>query len=143
MPLTPTIRRALMKACGVLLLWLVPATEGFAAHAPRVIGRTCDPQTTSIRKLIRQARAVGGPVAKKVRTKLRTAKPRTAHIERGTRARAAEDSQAIQNDAPVAHAAGPFALELRVVGIFVDRLERLPLALTVSPQSPRGPPAAA
>src|ERR1043165_9761205 len=108
MPLTPTTRRALTKACGIVLLWLVSVADGFAA--PRVVRQTCDPQSASIRKLIRQARAVGGPVAKKVRTKLRTTRPRNAHLERGIRARPAEDSQAIQNDAPVAHASAPFAL---------------------------------
>lgn len=141
MPFTPTTRRALTKACGILLLWLASVADGFAA--PRVVRQTCDPQTTSIRKLIRQARAVGGPVAKKVRTKFRTTRPRSVHCERGIRPRLAEDGQAIQNDAPLAHAAAPVTLELRLVGLFVDRLERRPFTRTVSPRAPRGPPAAA
>jgi hypothetical protein len=132
-----------MKACGVLLLWLLSVSEGLASHAPRATAKACDPHTTSIRKLIRQARAVGGPVAKRVKKKLRSVQRRTTHVERGRRPSASDDGQAIQNDAPVAHVIARPVPELRSLGLFVDILEQQPFTLFSSPQSPRGPPASA
>ena len=125
-------RRVLKTAGSALLLWLVSASAGFAEGAPPPGSKPCDPQTTSIQKLIRQARAVGGPIAKHVRKKLTRKTVRTTHVERGVRAPAADDGQAIQNDAPAAHAAVPPVHELRALGIFDDPLERLPLTISSS-----------
>jgi hypothetical protein len=132
-----------IKAGGILLLWLLSVTEGLAASPIRPSNRTCDPQTPALRKLVRQARSVGGPVARQFKKKLFRSRARTAHIERGTHRHATEDSQAIQNDAAVTHAAAAPLAGLRVLGIFVDRFEQLPFTHSASPQSPRGPPAAA
>jgi hypothetical protein len=93
-----------VKAASVLLLSILSASES-AAAAPPHPGKPCDPHTTSIRRLIRQARSIGGPVARRVRKSLAGLTPRTTHVERGIRPPAAEDSQAIQNDAPAAHVA--------------------------------------
>jgi len=137
--------RGLMKVSGILLLWLLSVADGFAATPARAARETCDPQqTTSIRRLVRQAQLVGGPVAKRVRRSLFRVRPRTAHVERTVhRPSATDESQAIQNDAPIAHTAVPPVLALRVLGIFADRLERLPFTPSSSPRSPRGPPAIA
>jgi len=134
----PTVH-ALIKVGGVVLLWLLSVSESFAG-APRVTAKVCDPQTVSIRALIRQARSVGGPVVKRVRGKLLRARLRTAHVERGTRPSVSEDSQAIPNDAPAAHVSAAPVLALRLVGLFADRLERLPFTPSFSPRAPRGPP---
>jgi hypothetical protein len=131
-----------VRVGGILLLWLLSVADGFAA--PPRAGKPCDPQaqTTSIRRLIRQAQLVGGPVAKRVRRSLfRVRPPRTAHVERTIHRATTPDEQAIQNDAPIAHAAIPPVLSLEPIGTFTDRLERLPFTPFASPQSPRGPPA--
>src|SRR5215471_7030821 len=99
-----TTRRLLMRVGGVLLLWLLSVSDSLAAHPPGLAGKPCGPETTSIQRLIRQARLVGGPVAKRVGRSLFRVRPRTAHVERGLhRPSSAEDTQAIQNDAPVAY----------------------------------------
>ena len=138
-----TTPRVLVRVGGILLLWLLSVSDGFAA-APRAGVKPCDPQTqtTSIRRLIRQAQLVGGPVAKRVqRTLFRVRLPRNSHLERTIHRGTTPDDQAIQNDAPIAHTALPPVLSLERLGIFTDRLERLPFTPFASPQSPRGPPA--
>lgn len=139
-----------MKVCSVLLLWIFSASEGYAVQAPRAAAKTCDPHTTSIRKLMQQARALGGPVAKRVKKKLssvqtrvKLGKRRALHVERGCRRSACEDGQAIQNDAPIAHASAMPDLALRALGIVAHVLEPQIFSCPSSPQSPRGPPAAA
>jgi hypothetical protein len=141
MNLRSTTPRVLVRVGGILLLWLLSVADGFAA--PPRTGKPCDPQTqtTSIRRLIRQAQLVGGPVAKRVgRSLFRVRPPRTAHVERTIERATTPDEQAIQNDAPIAHAANPPVLSLEPLGIFTDRLERLPFTPFASPHSPRGPP---
>ena|SRR5947209_1707078 len=139
MHLTPAIHRLLAKAASLLLLLLLFASEGAAAtfHAA---GKPCNSRTTSIGRLLRQARSVGGPVARRVRTKFARLRAQTTHVERGIRPPATEDSEAIQNDAPAAHAAASPVPSLQVLGRFVDRIEILPCTASASPQSPRGPP---
>ena len=137
-----TTPRVLVRVGGILLLWLLSVSDGFAA--PLRAGKPCDPQTqtTSIRRLVHQAQLVGGPVARRVRrTLFRVRLPRTAHVERGIHRAPTPDEQAIQNDAPIAHTAVPPVLSLEPIGIFTDRLERLPFTPFAPPQSPRGPPA--
>ena len=134
--------RALTKAAAISLIVLCSVTVGSVAEAEAATARkACDGQTTSIRKLIRQARSLGGPVAKRVRNRLlRVTTPRTVHIERGIRPMAGDASQAIQNDAPVTHAAVSLTLELEPLGLYVDALERQPFTHLSSPRAPRGPP---
>jgi hypothetical protein len=131
--------RFLTRAASVLLLWLMAASESAAAPLHST-ARPCNPQTTSIRKLLRQARSVGGPVARRVRQSLSGRTARSRHVARGVRAPATENGPAIQNDTPAAHASVNPVLALRALGIFVDRIERLPCTISTSPQSPRGPP---
>ena len=141
MHLRTTTLRVLVRVGGILLLWLLSVSDGFAAT--RAAGQPCDPHTqaTSIRRLIRQAQLVGGPVAKRVqRTLFRVRPPRTSHVECTIHRATTPDEQAIQNDAPIAHAAVPPVLSLEPLGIFTDRLERLPFTPFAPPQSPRGPP---
>lgn len=142
--LRSTISRTLFKACGALLLMLLSASVSEAAHAPRQVGaRLCDArgQSTSIRKLIRQMRAVGGPLARKVRLARLTLAPRTIHFQRSSRAKSYDSYDAIQNDAPAAQSAvDPIVEPARLVAYLVD-FEQQPFTLAFSPRSPRGPPA--
>jgi hypothetical protein len=135
-----TTFRFLTTAASVVLLWLIAASESVAAAPLGPAGKPCGPQTLSIGKLIRQARSVGGPVARRVRKTLTARKVRTAHVERGVRAPATEDGPAIQNDAPATHLSVCPVLALQALGLFTDRIERLPCTTSTSPQSPRGPP---
>ena len=137
-----TTPRVLVRVGGILLLWILSVSDGFAATPRRTSGRPCDPQTqtTSIRRFIRQAQLVGGPVAKRVRRSLFRVRPRAAHVERTVHRPTPPDEQAIQNDAPVAHTAVPPVLSLEPLGLFIDRLERLPFTPFASPRAPRGPP---
>ena len=135
--------RFLTTVASVLLLWLIAAAESVAAAPLAAASKPCGPQTLSIGKLIRQARSVGGPVARRVRKTLAGRTARTTHVERGVRAPATEEGPAIQNDAPAAHLSVCPVLALQPLGLFTDRIERLPRTISTSPQSPRGPPVSA
>lgn len=142
-----------MRALGSVLLLLVFASVDSAAHPvrqtnkralrhatfhPRVI--VCDPRVPeppSIQRIVNQAKAVGGPVAKR----LRKSRPDLHHSSVSRNVRAShDDEQAIQNDTLGASEPIDPAIELRPLGFFVDAFEQQPLSAPFSPRSPRGPP---
>jgi hypothetical protein len=95
------------------------------------------PEPRSIQQIVNQTKAVGGPVSKRLR-RTRFEFHRTMTI--GRPVRAAHDDDAIQNDAPAAHAAVDPFFTLRPLGLFVDVLVQQPFTVADSPLSPRGPP---
>jgi hypothetical protein len=133
-----------MKACSVAVLWLLFASNGYAASAPRraVAGRACDAKATTLRKLSRPPKSVGGPVrAPSTRALAGLADPRLV-LKRGTHPDLDDDGQAIQNDAPAARIdiddrSAPTLTEL---GILPSPLHRPVHTRTFTPRSPRGPP---
>jgi hypothetical protein len=96
--------RLLMKVTSVAVLWLLFASIGYAAPAPRraAAGRVCDARATTLRKLSRPPKSVGGPVkAVSSRALAGLADPRPV-LKRGSHLDLDDDGQAIQNDAPAA-----------------------------------------
>ena len=139
-----------MKAGVVALLWLLgSASNAHAAPTPSG-GRdrlVCDEQAQArtLRKLLRQARSYGGPLATKpARSRLGLRIDLTAHLQRAKRAAPGNDAAAIQNDAPAARVDGDdqSAPSLRALGFLVGPCDSRPITLAFSPRSPRGPPAA-
>jgi hypothetical protein len=144
MLLTPPIARMLTKAGVLAVLWLF-AVPQISKAAPRSAGgKFCDAQTTSIKKLIRQARAVGGPVAQRLRhpSGIRFTRP-TGWLQRVAHDDVRDEDQAIQNDAPAAPLAADLAIDLRPVGRFIETQASPLFTHAPSPRSPRGPPNAA
>jgi hypothetical protein len=133
-----------LKACTVLLLWVVSVSPSSAAHAPlKRASKVCDPhtQTISVRKLFRQLKAIGGPLARHTRHSRLQVTGRSAHLQIGSRRASLNDDDAIQNDAPAAQADSNPLVEPERLVTFVDGFEQTPLSLAYSPRSPRGPPA--
>jgi len=136
--------RVTTRATAVLLLSLMSATASTAAAAPPAShAKPCDEHTGSIRKLVRNARLIRGPVAKRLRFRLALfdLKHRSNLLSRATLPPPRDDDQAIQNDLPATQiAADPF-IELRRLGLFVEVVDPHPFTRSSSPRSPRGPPA--
>jgi hypothetical protein len=134
----------LTKAGVLAVLWLlaVPPISNAAPRSAR--GKFCDSQTTSIRKLIRQARAVGGPLAKRLRHSngIRVSRP-APWLQRISHDGVRDEDQAIQNDAPAAPLAADLEIDLRPLGQFLEPQASRLFTRALSPRSPRGPPNAA
>jgi len=143
MVVTSQIHRTLRTVSAVAVLWLLSVSISAAMPAPRAsASKFCDAQTTSIRKLIRQARAVGGPLAKRLRPGIRLNRQAT-WVQQGSRIGVHDDDQAIQNDAPAAQLAADPRIDLRPLGVFVDAQSPPLFTRSLSPRSPRGPPVGA
>jgi hypothetical protein len=147
------IRGAFSAAAAVLLLAF--ASDASATHPIRQANKralrhatyhpplaVCDPRSPeppTIKNIVNQTKAVGGPVAKRLR------KSRLDHrssIVRNVH-RTHDDDQAIQNDTLIADASIDLAIALRPLGFFDEASELRPVTVTYSPRSPRGPPPAA
>jgi hypothetical protein len=142
-----------MKAVGSLLLLLITASIASAAPHTRQANKRalrhatfrppvilCDPrvpEAPSIQRIVNQTKAVGGPVAKRLRKSRldlhRSTLSRNVHTSH-------DDEQAIQNDTLVADAPADLAIALRPLGVYIEAFEQRPLTLAFSPRSPRGPP---
>ena len=138
--------RLLIKSGSTIVLLLLTASLAQAAPGPgRRAGRLCDPQSTAtIRKLARHPKSFGGPVKRFARPSgSALLSDLTARLQRGKRAPAADDDEAIQNDAPAARIdvddGQPPAL--RQLGLLIGLVDRHPRTRAYSPRSPRGPPA--
>jgi hypothetical protein len=141
MSVTSATLRLALRSCVVLTLWLASVSAGHAMPAAqRSSAKFCDAQTTSIRKLVRQARAVGGPLARRLRHGGIRLNSHSTGIGIGSRGWTREDEQAIQNDAPAPPLTVDHEIELRSTGVFTDSVPSLLTSRTLSPQSPRGPP---
>lgn len=143
MPVFSLSVRMLRAVSGVVLLWLLAAAVAEAAPARRDgSNRVCDVHTT-LRTLRSQLKAIGGPLRKLKRPHAAAGLiDTTARMVRATRAVVGDDDEAIQNDAPIARAAGggcriPALLPL---GLLPRSLEIRPSSRAFIPRSPRGPP---
>jgi len=133
-----------MKAGSIVALWLLSVSAGYAAPGParNIVGRACSPKAAPVRKLMRQTKSAGGPVALPSKRAMAGLSDVTAHLKRGTRASFSEDDEAIQSDNSAARidADGRAVPALRSLGILHGAIVPLPRIHTFSPRSPRGPP---
>jgi hypothetical protein len=134
----------LTKAGILAVLWLLAVPPISSAAQRSAPGKFCDSQTTSIRHLIRQARAVGGPLAKRLRHSagIRLSHPAT-RLQRTAHGGVRDEDQAIQNDAPVTSIETDLEIDLRPIGRFLESHASPVFTRASSPRSPRGPPNAA
>jgi hypothetical protein len=109
-------------------------------HPPLAVCDPHSPEPPSIKRIVNQTKAVGGPVAKRLR-KSRLDQHR-ASIDRNVH-RTHDDDQAIQNDTLIADAPVDLAIALQPLGFFDDVFAQRPVTVTYCPRSPRGPPRAA
>jgi hypothetical protein len=137
MTVTSPILRRLFKGAVVLLLWLASVSASAASPAPRLhhAATLC-----AVRKLIRQARSLGGPLASRLRRVSIRVNQKPAWTTARTIAGSGEDEQAIQNDTLAAPFAADPYFELRPLGLFDATYDPRPLTRAFSPRSPRGPP---
>jgi hypothetical protein len=140
---SPTIR-LVMKAATAALLSLLAVSAGEASMAPRHAHRAavCDSQGPTLRKLTRQQKAIGGPVARNRRARGGLLFDLAARLHRTVRVQLADDDDAIQNDGAAAGVdpddrASP---GLRPLGRVIGSLHKRPRTRAFSPRSPRGPP---
>jgi hypothetical protein len=133
---------------------LVSVSESFASHAPRSNRRAlrhatvrsqprvvCDPRAPeppTIRRIVDQTRALGGPIAKFQR-RARIDQHPTVSLGRMLRADQNDDF-AIQNDTAAADASIDPIFTLRSLGYFVEAPAQQTYTRPTSPRSPRGPP---
>ena len=138
--------RTLRVVGSLLLLGLVSVVPASAASGRfAAAGPSCDPQTTTLRKLARLPKSFGGP--------LKQAKPRqlfgltdpTARLLRGTHTNLDREQAAIQNDAPAARIDDNLrtAPSLRPLELIARTVDGRPHRSPCSPRAPRGPPLAA
>jgi hypothetical protein len=137
--------RTFVTAASLVLLWLMSALPASAAPGGRYSGPLCDPQATTLRKLARQPKSIGGPLkAARTRHLVGLTGP-SARLQRGTRTTFDGDDAAIQNDAPAARIDDegrglPSLCPLDLLARPVAGSLRSP---AFSPRAPRGPPLAA
>jgi hypothetical protein len=140
--------RMLVTAAAAAVLTLAAATAVFAAPAPlRRDGPACDSQANvaTLRKLLRQQKSYGGPLAEHTYTKrLRLRIDLTAHVHRPKRTLSGSDAAVIQNDGAAAgiDTDGQCPPALQWFGILASSVDSHPRTRSFSPRSPRGPPAA-
>jgi len=137
--------RFLMKAGSVAALWLLSVSAGYATPGParNIVGRACSPKAAPVRKLMRQSKSAGGPVALPSKRAMAGLSDVTAHLKRGTRATfSSDDDEAIQSDASAARidADDRAVPALRPLGVLPGSIVPLPRIHTFSPRAPRGPP---
>jgi hypothetical protein len=136
--------RMLMRASCVVLFWLlsVSLAQAAATQGQRPTAARCDEYSTTLRKLIRHAKAFGGPLARQPQRALFGLSDVNACLQRGARADMDDDDAAIQNDAPAANieADGRATPPLQSLGLLVGPFDWRPRTHTFSPRSPRGPP---
>jgi hypothetical protein len=135
--------RTLTTVSSVMLLWLLSVSFADAAQTNRrgTEGKYCDAQSTTLKKLARHSKKLGGPRKLQSHTLVELTHT-TARLHRGTRALVDGDEAAIQNDAPAARTDGnqhPVP-SLRPLGLLIRSLDVPPLSHAFSPRSPRGPP---
>lgn len=139
------VTRYLIKATGIMLLWLLSVVPSAAAPsaAPRLRAHCEQTHATGIKRLARHTLSVGRSLIRirKVGHSLLT---RRAYFQRAVRTpHAADDDSAIQNDAPAAYFHVDPVIALQPIGEFVVIADLQLFAINDSPRAPRGPPAAA
>jgi hypothetical protein len=135
--------RTLTTASSVVLLWLLSASFADAAQTRhKTEPQPCDAQSTTLKKLARHSKKLGGPRRLQPAGTLVALTGMTARLHRGTRADVNGDEAAIQNDAPAARidADERQLPTLCALGLLIGSLDIPPLSRAFSPRSPRGPP---
>lgn len=141
MSVTSSLLRGSSKACSVVLLWLLSVSLSAAMPASRhAASKACDAKTTAVKKLVRQARAVGGPLAKRSRSYGIRRHPLPNWIQRETARTTQDTDQAIQNDSAAASVSVELDIELQRLTESVDSIEPRASTRALSPRAPRGPP---
>ena len=134
----------LLKVGSGVVLWLLSASVADAAPGPRraLVGRACSPHAAPVRKLVRQTKSFGGPVALPSKRAMAGLSDATARLRRSTRANLTDDDEAIQSGASAARidADDRPVPALRPLGVLHGSIVPLPLLHAFSPRSPRGPP---
>jgi hypothetical protein len=134
----------LMRASCVVLFWLLSVSFAQAASTPehRTTAAKCDEHSATLKKLIRHAKAFGGPLAWPPQRALFGLSDITVRLQRATRANTDDEHAAIQNDAPAANINADVRATptLQPLGLLVGPLDWHPRTRTFSPKSPRGPP---
>jgi hypothetical protein len=135
--------RALTTVSSVMLLWLLSVSFADAAQAPRhgTAGELCDAQSTTLKKLARHSKKLGGPRRIQGPRAIVELTDTSTRLQRGTRADLDADEAAIQNDAPAARTDGDErpVPSLRPLGL-IRSLDVRPVSRAFSPRSTRGPP---
>jgi hypothetical protein len=140
MVLYPSLR-LIPKAGSILLLWLLSVSFGMAMPLRHPPPRLRDASTTTLKKLVHQARRVGGPLAKKrVRSFGIRLHPQPSRIRHDIPRLSHDEDQAIQNDTAAAEISGDLQIGLEPAGSFVDTASSAAATRTFSPRIPRGPP---
>ena len=133
-----------MRASCVVLFWLLSVPLAYAASTPehRATDAKCDEHSATLKKLIRHAKAFGGPLARPPQRALFGLSDITARLQRAARANTDDEHAAIQNDAPAANIIADVHATptLQPLGLLVGPLDWHPRTRTFSPKSPRGPP---
>jgi hypothetical protein len=135
--------RTLTTVSSVVLLWLMSVSFADAAQTRhKTDGQACDAQSTTLKKLARHSRKLGGPRRLEQTGTLVALTGITPRLQRATRADVDGDEAAIQNDAPAArHDADECPVPaLQPLGLLIGSLDVPPLSRAFSPRSPRGPP---
>jgi hypothetical protein len=135
--------RTLATVSSVVLLWLMSASFADAAQTwHKTAGQACDAQSTTLKKLARHSKRLGGPRRLQPAGTLIAVTGMTARFQRATRAGIDGDEAAIQNDAPAARRDADECPvpALRPLGLLVGSLDVPPPSHAFSPRSPRGPP---
>jgi hypothetical protein len=135
--------RTLTTVSSVVLLWLMSVSFADAAQTRhKTEGQPCDAQSTTLKKLARHSKKLGGPRRLQPAGTVVALAGITARLQRATLADVDGDEAAIQNDAPAARAGAderPIPT-LRPLGLLIGSLDIPPLSRAFSPRSPRGPP---
>jgi hypothetical protein len=133
----------MLRAGSVVVLWLLSVSASAALPASRrTPAKFCDAQTTSVRKLIRQARAIGGPLAKRFRHGIRPP-AQSKGLQRDAGSAPRDEDQAIQNDTSATEGAADLEFELQPIGSSLDTTAAPIRTHVLSPRAPRGPPQSA
>jgi hypothetical protein len=137
--------RTLRTVGSLALLWLVSVLPASAAGRFAAAGPSCDPQTTTLRKLARLPKSFGGPLKQTPALHLFGLTDPTARVLRGTHTNFDREPAAIQNDAPAARIEDDprRAPSLRPLELLARAVDARPHSSASSPQAPRGPPLAA
>jgi hypothetical protein len=126
-----------------MLLWLLSVSYADAAQTRhKTEAQPCDAQSTTLKKLARHSKKLGGPRRLQPAGTLVPLTGTTPRLQRATRADVDGDEAAIQNDAPAARSDAderPIPT-LRPLGLLIGSLDIPPLSRAFSPRSPRGPP---
>ncbi len=133
--------RLLNTVAAATMLWLLSTAPSAAAPVDSARRLPRGSQVgLSIQKLVRQARLIRGPVARRFRLALFDLTNRTHALGRLTLPAPRDEDQVIQNDATTAPLSVRPLLSLRRLGFFIDTVEQRAFTRSLSPRSPRGPP---